>query len=166
VFQGCMPMTRYLRRTSLTLAAVALVGSAALVPAPAPAGPDERSLKAKFQAVADYTEEQNWAIVIPHLQKLADVKDDAFVQLPDRTPDGKEALRRVSVRAEANRLIGALPPEGLEFYKLTYGPDALALLKEAKGDPALLGRLARRFPHTDAGQAAILLLAVYRGHLR
>jgi hypothetical protein len=162
-------MTWSLRRTSLTLAAVALVGSAALVPAPAPAGPDdrdERGFKAKIQAAGDYIEEKNWAIAIPHLQKLADIKEDVFVQLPYRTPDGKEAPRRVSVKAEARRLIATLPPDGLEFYNLTYGPEALALYKEAKGAPALLGRLARRFPHTDAGQAAILLLAVSRGHLR
>ncbi len=161
-----MPMTRSLHRISLTLAAVALVGSAALVPAPAPAGPDERGLKDKIKAAVDYIEEKNWAIAIPLLQKLADIKEDVLVQLPHRTPDGKEDLRRVSVRAEAQRLIGARPTEGLEFYKLTCGPDALTLLKEARGDPALLDRLARRFPHTDAGQAAILLLAVYRGQLR
>jgi hypothetical protein len=161
-----MPMTRSLPRTSLTLAAVALVGSVALVPAPAPAGPDERGLKDKIKAAVDYIEEKNWAIAIPHLQKLADIKEDAFVQLPDRTPDGKEALRRVSVRAEAQRLIGALPPDGLKFYKLTYGAETLALFKDAKGDPALLERLARRFPHTDAGQAAILLFALYRSQLR
>jgi hypothetical protein len=46
---------------------------------------------------------------------------------------------------------------------LTCGPKALARLEEAKGD---LARLARRFPYTDAGQAAIVLLVLSRGGLR
>jgi hypothetical protein len=122
---------------------------------------DEKGYKKKIQAAVDYTEEKRWDIAIHTLQSLVDIKEDVFVQLPHKTPDGKEGLRYVSVKTEANRLIGALPKEGLEFYKLTYGAEALALLKEAKakGDPAILGQLIKRFTHTDAGQEAIVLLA-------
>jgi hypothetical protein len=159
-------MTRSFQRASLAFAAVALVGSAVGPQRMPAAGPDERGYKARIEAAVDYIGEEHWAIAIPLLQKLVDIKEDAFVQLPYRTPDGKETLRRVSVRAEATRLIGALPRKGLEFYRLTYGPQALTLLEEAKGDPARLARLARRFPYTDAGQAAILLLVLSRGGLR
>ncbi len=193
-------MTWSLGRASLVLAAVAIVGSAALLqeahaqnrrgpivivpggpPAPpAPLDPDDRprdgfeysgvslpkdekGFKDKIKAAVDYIDEKNWAIAIPHLQKLVDIKEDVFVQLPHKTADGKEGLRYVSVKTEADRLIGALPKEGLEFYKLTYGAEALALLKEAKakGDPALLGEVIKRFPHTDAGLEAIILSACH-----
>jgi hypothetical protein len=143
---------------------VAVVGSAA----PAGPGDRERNFRDKILAAVDYIQEENWAVAIPQLQKLVDLKEDVFVQLPHRTPDGKEALRRVSVRAEADRLIGLLPREGLEFYRLTYGAEALSLLEEAKatGDPALLVRLVKRFPHTEAGREGSVLLALFHFPLR
>jgi outer membrane protein assembly factor BamB/tetratricopeptide (TPR) repeat protein len=124
---------------------------------------DEKGYKNKIQAAIDYTQERKWEIAIKALQDLVDIKEDVFVQRPHKTPGGKERMHYVSVKTEANRLIGALPKEGLEIYRLTYREPSLALLQEAraKGDPALLGQLIKRFAHTDAGQEAIVLLAAY-----
>jgi outer membrane protein assembly factor BamB/tetratricopeptide (TPR) repeat protein len=155
---------------------------AVVVPAavPAPEGPaglrggsesdglsllkDERGLKDKIKAAVDYIEEKNWAIAIPHLQKIVDLPSDVLVNLPRKNPDGKETFAWTSARIEANRLIATLPKAGLEFYKLTYGAESLALLKKAKasGDPALLAEVMKRFAHTDAGAEAIVLLARYQ----
>ena len=46
--------------------------------------------------------------------------------------DDKEALVPVSARKEAKRLVGTLPPRGMEFYKATYGADAVEMLNKAK----------------------------------
>jgi outer membrane protein assembly factor BamB len=125
---------------------------------------DEKGLKDKIKAAVDYIEEENWAIAIPHLQKIVDLPADVFVKLPRKTVEGKETATWVSARTEANRLIANLPKAGLEFYKLTYGAESLALLKKAKatGDPALLAEVMKRFAHTDAGAEAIVLLALYQ----
>jgi outer membrane protein assembly factor BamB/tetratricopeptide (TPR) repeat protein len=125
---------------------------------------DEKGLKDKIKAAVDYIDEKNWAIAIPHLQKIVDLPADVFVKLPRKTPDGRESFSWVSARTEANRLIAGLPKAGLEFYKLTYGTEALTLLKKAKasGDPTLLAEVMKRFAHTDAGAEAIVLLARYQ----
>src|SRR5205085_3315763 len=65
--------------------------------------------------------------------------------------------------AEANRLIGNMPPKGLEFYQLQYGAQGMALLDEArrKSDPQLLAEVAQKYFHTDAGAEAANLLGTY-----
>ncbi len=180
---GCAALVHqaYGQRVAIKRAApvmIAPVPGKAGVPAPAPDDgrprdafdysgvnlpKDEKGYKNKIQAAIDYTQEKDWKTAVRALQELVDIKEDVFVQLPHKTPDGKESLRLASVKTEANRLIGSLPKEGLEFYKLTYGAEALALLKDAKakGDPALLGQVIKRFTHTDAGQEALVLLAGY-----
>jgi len=59
------------------------------------------------------------------LQKLLDREDDLFAR---RRSPGKE-IRRQPARAEAARLIGSLPPEGLAYYEKEYGPAAAELLQ-------------------------------------
>jgi outer membrane protein assembly factor BamB/tetratricopeptide (TPR) repeat protein len=122
---------------------------------------DEKGLREKIKAAVDYIDDKNWAIAIPHLQKLVDMPEDVFVKIPGKTPDGKDSVKHVSAKSEAYRLIGSLPKGGLEFYKLTYGGKAQEMLRQAKaqGDRALLGEVIRRFAFTDAGTEAILLAA-------
>ncbi len=147
---------------------------AGVMPAPADNGPhdgfensglslpkDEKGLREKIKAAVDYIDDKNWAIAIPHLQKLVDMPEDVFVKIPVKSPDGKESVKHISAKSEAYRLIGSLPKEGMEFYKLTYGGKAQEMLREAKarGDRALLGEIIRRFAFTDAGTEAILLAA-------
>src|SRR5262249_16925858 len=86
------------------------------------------------------------------LQSLLDTKEDVFLEVPGP----KNAVKRVSLRQEADRLLGSLPPKGREFYELQYGPRAKARLAEAmaKGDRAILAEVAQRYFPTDAGAQA------------
>ncbi len=86
-----------------------------------------------------------------------DYAGDYFVGTP-----GQEGTF-VSLRAEALRLIGSMPPNGLEWYQLQYGAQANLLLEQAldSADIAKLEEVSRRFFHTQAGYQATMLLGWY-----
>jgi outer membrane protein assembly factor BamB len=125
--------------------------------------PRDNKLKSQIEAAGDYIKTEDWVLATEILQKLVGIKEDVFAKLPRKTPDGKDAEIWTSVRAEANRLIAALPPKGLAFYQLTYGPKAADLLKEAKATnkPEILAQIMRLYLHTDAGAEATELLGTY-----
>jgi outer membrane protein assembly factor BamB len=124
---------------------------------------DEKNRGKAIEAAIDYIGDENWAIAIERLQKLLEIDEDVFVRLKRKNVEGKEVFIWVSAKQEADRLIGTLPPAGLDFYKATYGARAADMLKKAKknGDPALLAQLVKRFAHTEAGGEAVKLLADY-----
>src|SRR5262249_21389370 len=97
------------------------------------------------------------------LQSLLETKEDSFLEVEGQDEQGKPLKHRVSVRIEANRLIGELPPEGLEFYQVQYGQAAENRVREAidKYDPAILAEVALRYLHTKAGADATTLLGTY-----
>lgn len=69
----------------------------------------------------------------------------------------------VSLKSEVQRLIGAMPPQGREWFELQFGPEAKRMLNEAieAGDGGQLTTVSRRFFHTKAGYEATLLLGRY-----
>jgi outer membrane protein assembly factor BamB/tetratricopeptide (TPR) repeat protein len=124
---------------------------------------DEKGRGKSIEAAIDYIKEEDWKTAIPTLQKLLEIDEDVFVRLTRKNAENKEVSIWVSVKQEADRLIGGLPAAGLDYYKVTYGARAADLLKKAKqsGDPALLAELMKKYAHTDAGGEAIKLLADY-----
>ena len=124
---------------------------------------DEKGRKKAIEAAKDYIEDKNWPIAIERLQKLVEIDEDVFVRLTRTNAEGKEVLAWVSVKQEADRLIGSLPQEGMDFYKATFGARAADMLKKARqtGDPSLLADVMKKYAHTDAGGEAIKLLADY-----
>jgi outer membrane protein assembly factor BamB len=117
----------------------------------------------KLAAARGFLESGSWAEAVPLLQALLDAPDDALVGIP-RTPKAAKAAERwTGLRAEATRLLGALPAEGKEAYNAACGAPARNLLAEArrKGDGRLLAEVARRYPHTAAGVEAAALLGLY-----
>jgi outer membrane protein assembly factor BamB len=122
--------------------------------------PIDTSLRKKFDAIRDYTEEGTWAEVTRILQGLLDAKEDAFMPITSRDTDGKESTRWVSVRSEANRLLGSLPEAGRKFYEETHGKQAQTLLVDAlkRHDVEQLARVAVNYFHTEAGRSATGLL--------
>jgi len=76
-------------------------------------------------------------------------------------PEAASQVRR-SLKSEACRLIGALPPEGREMYELQYGARARQALDAALnvGDMTAVADVSRRFFHTRSGYQALLLVGL------
>jgi hypothetical protein len=73
------------------------------------------------------------------------------------------------LKAEAERILGELPDEGMAAYRLQFEPLAEVMLREAAatGAPERLARVVERFFHTRAGAEAAYILAIdqfNRGH--
>ena len=94
---------------------------------------------------------KDWAVVVTLLQRLLDLPGERFALVKK---DGKETV--LSLRAEAQRLLGSLPAEGQKFYEKEVGPQAAELLKKARtlNEPALLAEVVHRYLYTAAGVKA------------
>jgi outer membrane protein assembly factor BamB len=125
--------------------------------------PDNPDVRKKLATAAEYVKESAWAEATRTLQAFLDADEDILLPLKHKGADGEEELRWSSVRAEASRLIAALPPKGLDAYEDTYGPRGRLLLLEARKqrDPEMLAEVGRRYLHTAAGVEALNLLATY-----
>src|SRR5207237_10617507 len=64
-----------------------------------------------------------WPTVCELLQRILDAKTDSFYAIETKDGDQTRYLR-VSVKAEANRLIAGFPKDGLAFYQQAFGQDA------------------------------------------
>jgi outer membrane protein assembly factor BamB/tetratricopeptide (TPR) repeat protein len=131
--------------------------------------PTNSDAKRLFGLADDYIKEEAWGQAARVLQALLDNPEDTFLQVKRKGPDNKETTTWLSVRVEANRLLGTMGPQGLQFYELQHGGKAKSLLAEAKSksDPQILADVALRYLHTEAGAEAINLLGTYcldRGH--
>lgn len=125
-----------------------------------PRNPESKRL---IQAAQDYIKKKEWRIAAECLQSLLENPDDSFVEVRRKDKSGVEQSVRVSVRDEANRIIGELPPDGLESYQLQYGQAASDRLREAteRADPVLLAEVSQRYLHTKAGLDATTLLGTF-----
>lgn len=117
-----------------------------------------QQVMAKSQELID---EKKYARACEALQYLLRMKDDHFVQVPRVRQGQKGGVLYVSIRAEANRLLGTLPEEGLRIYEQLYGRLAATRLAagRAANDPQILADVAQRYFHTKAGGQATELLA-------
>jgi outer membrane protein assembly factor BamB len=130
--------------------------------------PADTGLSKKLQAVRDYIATKEWEEAARLLQGLLDLPEDVFLPVTRRGPDGKEITVAVSLRAETDRLLAALPRPGLEAYEALVGKRAAQALADAQGHPAALAVLVQRYAHTRAGAEALAQLAAHhldRGHL-
>jgi outer membrane protein assembly factor BamB len=84
----------------------------------------------------------------------AEANQDYFVETPEAPGS------YVSLKGEAQRLLGSLPPVALQLYELQYGSDATRMLDEslATGDFSNLTIITRKYFHTSAGYEAAILL--------
>lgn len=107
--------------------------------------PQQSSLLRRAQTAVD---DGNIKQALEILQFLIDQPQDSLT----RAPDGSWT----SVRSEANRLLGKLPAEALDQYRLQYGRLAEQLLETAhrEGDRLRLVAVAERFFYTPAGYQA------------
>src|SRR5207253_2654099 len=130
--------------------------------------PTDRKAKKSLESAEDLIKEENWAVATHVLQLLLNSKQDLFVEIKRKDAEGKESSQWTSIRLEANRLLGTLPPKGMEVYELQFGGKARELLAEAK-KPAeqrgseelrkktsaeILAHVAQSYLHTKAGAEA------------
>ena len=131
--------------------------------------PHDTDARRHIEAAREYIDAKRWPEVAEAIQHVLNDPRDKFAPLLRKGPDGKEIEVLTSVRAEANRLLAGLPPEGLEVYKASKdaGPAAAEYLQKAKGADSseerlsYLGLLVRNYLHTDAGGEAADLLATH-----
>src|SRR5262245_29387547 len=124
--------------------------------------PKDREATGIIEAAKDYVKKSDWDTVARSLQFLLEKPEDSFFEVK-RKRDNKEYTTRISIRIEANRLIGELPKEGLEVYRQKYGQRAMQMLQDGidKNDPNVISLVALRYRHTEAGTKAIHLLGNY-----
>jgi outer membrane protein assembly factor BamB len=137
--------------------------------------PTDRKAKKSLESAEDLIKEEDWTKATYVLQSLLNSKQDLFVEIKRVDADDKESKQWTSIRLEANRLLGTLPPKGLEVYELQFGGKARELLSEAKKLPEqrgseelrqkssaeILATVAQSYLHTKAGAEAANLLGTH-----
>jgi outer membrane protein assembly factor BamB len=95
---------------------------------------------------------REWKSAVDLLQKLIEQPEDSMMRV--------SGGQIVSLHAEAQRLLGGLPPEVLENYRLQYGGLSRQQLAAAvqSGSARALADVALRYFPTDAGYEAVNLL--------
>ncbi len=121
--------------------------------------PPDRTAKRRLEAAQELLDKERYGEAVRLLGGLLENAEDFFYR-----PAANEPVYR-SLKAEASRLIAALPGAGRESYELEYGARARQMLKAAlgQGDAGALENVARQFFFTTAGQEATFLLG--RHHL-
>lgn len=118
----------------------------------------DRELRQLIEGAKEAIQLQNYGDAVDALnQLLVDPQlEDYFLGRPgDAT--------QMSLKADAHRLLGSMPPAGRAAYEQKFGHEARRLLNEAveKADPELLSQVARMYFHTQAGMEAAMLLGRY-----
>lgn len=133
------------------------------------AAPRELTLRLSRARKAIENEEYNEAVMelgrlLAELDEPAGDRDPGSEEPQDYFVGPRsEQATHVSLKTEAQRLIGSMPAKGREWYELQYGAEARQQFEQAveAGDPQLLTNVARRYFHTKAGYEASLLLGRY-----
>ncbi len=120
--------------------------------------PDRDVLDALAEARQNIDRKQ-YHSAVQLLQLVLDRPEDDFL-----APDFQDQNRnRGGTRKEAQRMLLALPAEGLAAYELEYGASARQQLTTAQDidDFTTIAEVARRFAATTAGYDAVVLLAAH-----
>ncbi len=110
----------------------------------------------QFSLACQAIQKQQFSEAVAMLQTLAGGNVEDLFLATDET-----AATQTTVRREAARLIGSLPPEGRQLYQLQFSSQAQSLLQQAAaaGNRQGLIRVSESWFHTAAGYEATLLLA-------
>lgn len=123
---------------------------------PAAVLPTDRNLQKRLSRGRELVQGDNYSEGVQVLQSVLEHGEDAFFH---PTPDDRALYR--SLKLEAQRLIGELPPAGREIYETQYGSLARQMFNEAdaRGNAAGLAAVVRQYFHTQAGYEAAYRLA-------
>ncbi len=117
--------------------------------------PTDRALSRAVSRARERLSEHEYHEALAFLQSILSRNEDSFI---DRSAEDRGQL---GLKATARKMIGELPPEGLDAYELLQGPSARRQLEGAmkEGDREEVAKVVRQFFHTKAGYEATLVLA-------
>ncbi|MDA7979921.1 MAG: PQQ-binding-like beta-propeller repeat protein [Pirellulales bacterium] len=120
--------------------------------------PEDRVTLRNLRFAQQMVSEGNFTDAVALLGSILERDEDFFFR-PESGGD-----TRTSIKAEVRRLIGQLPPEGREAYRLRFGESAASRLRESidANDMEALTHVASTFFHTEAGYDATYLLGQQR----
>jgi outer membrane protein assembly factor BamB len=122
--------------------------------------PTNRKTANQIKAAHEYIAAKDWDNAVKLLQRVLDESEDSLLETPSKDPQGKEIIRRISARAEAERLLATLPKPGLTAYRVKFGGLAVVALGKARANPQLLDQVVRRYLLTDTGADALTSMGV------
>ncbi len=117
-----------------------------------------RGLNRALTKAKEYLEQKEYDNGVKLLQPIIENPEDFFFKASD---DNKSSFR--SLKAEAQRLVASMPPDGRRQYELQFGQAARNLLNDAlaSGAKEKLEEAARNYFHTAAGYEATYRLGTY-----
>ena len=122
--------------------------------------PTDRKTSNQIKAAHEYIAAKDWDNAVRLLQRVLDDSEDSLLESEVKDAQGNVRVLRTSARAEAERLIAALPKQGLATYRVKVGGLALTALAKARANPSLLEAVVRRYFFTDAGAEALTRMGV------
>ncbi|MFZ5829061.1 MAG: PQQ-binding-like beta-propeller repeat protein [Planctomycetota bacterium] len=122
----------------------------------------ERATLQALNAARQLIAERRFGEAVGFLDSVLESPEDFFFELADGN-ESSGGPRMAGIKAEAQRLTGAMPDEAIDIYRLRYGATAQRLLDEAviDGDVEGLAAVSRRYFHTEAGYRATYLLGLH-----
>ena len=122
--------------------------------------PTNRKTTNQIKAAHEYIAAKDWDNAVKLLQRVLDESEDSLLETPIKDPQRGEIIRRTSARAEAERLLAALPEPGRAAYRVKFGGLAIVALGKARNNPLLFDQVVRRYLLTDAGAEALTSMGV------
>ncbi len=112
-----------------------------------------------FARAEDGIARNDWKFAVDCLQRIIDDPEDSMVEVPEGSKEKRTIYE--SARRRAVRRLAALPPEGLEAYRLLYDGRAKRLYEQGRTghDAASLSAVVARYPLTRFADDAADLLA-------
>jgi outer membrane protein assembly factor BamB len=118
--------------------------------------PPDRETRQRLAMARNLIAEQRYGDAVRFLARILENDEDYLLTDSDTATSP-------SVWTEVMRLLGTLPPKGLQEYELRFGGDARQLLESAlaSGSVERLEQTYRRYFHTAAGYQAAYLLGMH-----
>ncbi|MFO0788508.1 MAG: PQQ-binding-like beta-propeller repeat protein [Pirellulales bacterium] len=117
--------------------------------------PTDRALSRAVTRAKDRLADREYHEALQFLQTILDRDEDSFLE---RTAEGRDQL---GLKSTVRKMIGDLPPDGVDAYELLQGPTARRQLEAAlkAGDRDGVAKVVRQYFHTTAGYEATFVLA-------
>jgi len=120
----------------------------------------DRQLRQRLDMAQDLLERKRYSEAVQVLTSVLEAKEDYLYQATGPTDNASGGRKLGSLKREARRMIGNLPPEAARAYELQFGDTARRRLNAAlaAADLDAVADVSRQFPHTAAGQESLMLL--------